>query len=107
VALQLDEVRLVEGRDGLKNGFFIGSASGAVAGGLLFGWAASTFYEGGVEGVAVLFGAASGIAVGGLLGAMVDGLIPGKQSLFERTGSRVIPILSSGKKAIGITVDWR
>ena len=110
VTIRLDEVRLVEARDSLENGFLIGGASGAVAGGLLFGWAASTFCESescdGVEGVAVLLGAASGIAVGGLLGAMVDGLIPGKQSLFERAGTRVIPIVSPEKKAVRITIDW-
>ena len=111
VTVKLDEVRLVEGRDGLKNGFVIGAASGAVAGGVLFGWAASTFCESdscdGVEGVAVLLGAASGIAVGGLVGAMVDGIIPGKQSLFESTGIRVIPVLSSKTTAVDIKIHWR
>jgi hypothetical protein len=111
VRIRLDEVRLVEGRDSLKNGFFIGAAAGAVSGGVLFGWAASTFCESescnGVEGVAVLLGAASGIAVGGLLGAMVDGLIPGKQALFERTGIRVIPVMSSKTKGLDFTFLWR
>ena len=111
VTIRLDEVRLVEGRDSLKNGLLIGAAAGAVSGGVLFGWAASTFCESdscdGVEGVAVLLGAASGIAVGGLLGAMVDGLIPGKQALFERTGIRVIPVLSPKTKGLDLTYSWR
>ena len=111
VTIRLDEVRLVEGRDSLKNGFFIGAGSGAIAGGLLFGWAASTFCESescdGVEGVAVVLGAASGIAVGGLVGAMVDGIIPGKRVLFERTGIRVIPVLSPRTKSLDLTFSWR
>jgi hypothetical protein len=103
VTIRLDEVRLVEGRDSLKNGFFIGGASGGIAGGVLFGWAASTFCEGAcdsVEGVAVLFGAASGAAVGGLLGMMVDGLIPGRQTLFGGNSIRLKPVMTPTKKAV-------
>jgi hypothetical protein len=111
VPIGLNEIRLVEGRDGLKNGFLIGGAAGAVSGGLLFGWAASTFCESescnGVEGVAVLLGAASGLAVGGLLGAMVDGAIPGRQPLFERTAIRVSPVLSRETKGVDLTFSWR
>ena len=36
VTIRLDDVRSVEGRDGLKNGFLIGAVPGAVAGGLSF-----------------------------------------------------------------------
>jgi hypothetical protein len=111
VMIGLDEVRLVEGRDSLENGFFIGAASGAVAGGVVFGWAASTFCESescnGVEGVAVLLGAASGAAVGGLLGAMVDGLIPGRKTLFGRDAVRVMPVMTRTTKAINATIRWR
>jgi hypothetical protein len=111
VTIGLDEVRLVEGRDSLKNGFFIGGAAGAVSGGVLFGWAASTFCESescnGVEGVAVLLGAASGAAVGGLLGVMVDSLIPGKRALFERTEIRVVPVLSPRTKGVDLALSWR
>ena len=111
VTLRLDEVRLVEGRDSLKNGFLIGAGAGAVSGGVLFGWASSVFCESdscdGLETVAVLFGAASGVAVGGLIGMMVDGLIPGKQSLFERSRIRVIPILSSKTKGLDISISLR
>ena len=110
VTIGLDEVRLVEGRDGLKNGFFIGAAAGAVSGGVLFGWASSVFCEGdcdGFETVAVLFGAASGVAVGGLLGMMVDGIIPGRQTLFGSSTTLVTPVITPTKKAIDVAVRWR
>ena len=111
ITIRLDEVRQVEGRDSLKNGFFIGAAAGAVSGGVLFGWASSVFCESdscdGLEAVAVVFGAASGVAVGGLLGMMVDGLIPGKQSLFEESRIRVIPILADKTKGIDIAISLR
>jgi hypothetical protein len=111
VTVRLDEVRLVEGRDSLRNGFLIGGAAGAVAGGVLFGWAASVFCESescdGVEAFAVLMGAASGIAVGGLIGAMVDGLIPGRQALFGGTGIRVVPVLSPEARGLSLTFGWR
>lgn len=111
VTIRLDEVRLVEGRDSLKNGFFIGAASGAVAGSVLFGWAASVFCESescdGVEGVAVLLGAASGVAVGGLLGLMVDGIIPGRQTLFGGNAMRVLPAVTPTRKAVDVTITWR
>lgn len=111
VRIRLDEVRLVEGRDSLKNGFFIGAAAGAVSGGVLFGWASSVFCESdscdGLEAVAVVFGAASGVAVGGLLGVMVDGLIPGKQSLFDRSRIRVIPVVSQQSKGLNIAISLR
>ena len=110
VTVRLDEVRLVEGHDSLKNGLFIGAASGAVAGGVLFGWASSVFCEGdcdGLETVAILFGAASGVAVGGLIGAMVDGIIPGRQSLFGGNAIRMTPVVTHAKKAVDVTIRWR
>ena len=111
VTIGLEDVRLVEGRDSLKNGFFIGAGSGAIAGGLLFGWAASVFCESepcdDVEGFAIVLGAASGVAIGGLLGAMVDSLIPGRQALYERTGIRLRPVVSPETKRVDVTFNWR
>src|SRR5688572_14087133 len=111
LTIRLDEVRLVEGRDSLKNGFFIGAAAGAVSGGVLFGWASSVFCESdscdGLEAVAVLFGAASGVAVGGLLGMMVDGIIPGRQTLFGGNTILVAPVMTPDKKAVDVTIRWR
>jgi hypothetical protein len=111
VTVRLDEVRLVEGRDGLLNGFLIGGAGGAVAGGVLFAWASSVFCEtddcGKVEAVAILLGAASGVAVGGLIGAMVDGIIPGRQTLFSRNAIRVAPLITPTSKSVGIVIGWR
>jgi len=111
VTMRLDDVRLVEGRDSLKNGFFIGAAAGAVSGGVLFGWASSVFCESdscdGLEAVAVLFGAASGVAVGGLLGMMVDGIIPGRQTLFGGNTILVAPVMTPDKKAVDVTIRWR
>jgi hypothetical protein len=111
VTLRLDEVRLIEGRDSLKNGFLIGGAGGAVAGGVLFAWASSVFCEsddcGTVEAIAILFGAGSGLAVGGLLGAMVDGIIPGRQTLFSRGAIRMAPMLTPGAKSINVAIAWR
>ena len=93
--------RLVEGRDSLKNGIIIGASTGALGGGVLFTWAANVFCESdpcsSFEGVAFLFGAASGAAVGGLLGAMIDSVIPGKQKV----------IVSAAKRAGQVTVIWR
>lgn len=110
VTVALDDIRLVEGRDSLKNGIVIGGASGALAGGVLFTWAASLLCESEpcdwIETAAFVYGAASGAAVGGLLGAMVDGLITGKQTLFERTGIRVVPVLSPKTRAVSITLYW-
>ena len=108
--VRLDEVRLVEGRDSLKNGFLLGAAGGAVAGGVLFAWASSVFCEsddcGHVEAVAILLGAASGVAVGGLLGAMVDGIIPGRQTLFSRNAVRVVPAVTPTRKSINVAIRW-
>ena len=111
ITIRLDEVRLVEGRDSLKNGFFIGAAAGAVSGGILFGWASSVFCESdscdGLEAVAVVLGAASGVAVGGLLGMMVDGLIPGRQTLFGGSTTVVKPVITPNRKSIDVAIRWR
>jgi|SRR5688572_29019025 len=110
VTIRLDDVRLVEGRDGLKNGFLIGGASGAAAGGVLFGWLSSAICEyecNGAEGGAVLLGAAGGLAVGGLLGVMVDGLIPGRQTLFGSSTTVVTPVITPTGKAVNVAIRWR
>ncbi|MBK9242575.1 MAG: hypothetical protein IPL75_20505 [Acidobacteria bacterium] len=94
------DVPLAEGRDSLKNGIIIGASTGALGGGALFTWAANAICESdpcsSFEGVAFLFGAASGAAVGGLLGAMIDSVIPGKQKV----------IVSAARKAVHLTVAW-
>jgi|CXWK01.1.fsa_nt_gi hypothetical protein len=94
------DVPLAEGRDSLKNGIIIGASTGALGGGALFTWAANVICESdpcsSFEGVAFLFGAASGAAVGGLLGAMIDSVIPGKQKV----------IVSAARKAVHLTVAW-
>lgn len=111
VAVPIDDVRLIEGRDSLLNGAAIGAGGGALSGAVLFGWAASAFCESdpcnSVEGFAIVLGAASGVAVGGLLGAMVDGLIPGRQTLFERSSIRVAPMVTPTSKTLGVSVNWR
>jgi hypothetical protein len=110
VTIRLDDVRLVEGRDDLKNGFLIGGASGAAAGGVLFGWLSSAICEyecNGVDGGAVLLGAAGGLAVGGLLGVMVDGLIPGRQTLFGSSTTIVTPVITPTGKAVNVAIRWR
>lgn len=94
------DARLAEGRDSLKNGIIIGAATGALGGGALFTWAANVFCESDpcdpFAGAAFLLGAASGAAVGGLLGAMIDSLIPGKQKV----------VVSAASKAVHLTVAW-
>ncbi len=111
VSVNLDEVRLVEGRDSLKNGIIIGGASGAVSGAALLAWAASVLCETDscdqIEVVAIAMGAASGAVIGGLIGGMVDGIIPGRQTLYEKTGIRVSPVLSPRTRALDITIRWR
>jgi hypothetical protein len=110
ITLRLDDVRLVEGRDSIKNGLLIGGASGAVAAGLFLGWVSSVVCEyecDGAEGGAVLLGAASGFAVGGLLGMMVDGLIPGRQTLFGGSTTVVTPVITPSSKAVNVAIRWR
>lgn len=111
VTVALDDVRLVEGRDSLRNGIMIGAGSGAVGGSILFGWAASAFCESDscdpVAGVALALGAASGAAVGGLLGAMVDGVIPGRQTLFSTNTIGLTPTVTPTSKALEVTLSWR
>ena len=109
VTITLADVRLVEGRDSLKNGFLIGGASGAVAGGVVLGWISSALCYGceGVEGGPVLLGAATGLAVGGFLGAIVDRLIPGRQTLFGGSTTLVTPVITPTKKAIDVAIRWQ
>jgi hypothetical protein len=112
VTIRLDDVRLVEGRDSKKNGLAIGGTSGAVAGGLFFATLATELCEGGQEcggdtGGAFLLGAASGFVVGGLLGMMVDALIPGRQTLFGGSTTAVTPVITPTKKAIVATWSMR
>ena len=113
VTIPLDDVRLVEGRDGLKNGFLIGTVPGAVAGGLVGGavmagfCSGSTTCDAAAEPFAILLGAVGGGIVGGLLGMMVDGLIPGRQILFGGSTTLVTPVITPNKKAIDVAIRWR
>ncbi len=113
VTIRLDDVRLVEGRDGLMNGFLIGAVPGAVAGSQL----GSSYYCGSDCGddaqeaalrlnLAVL-GAVGGGIVSGLLGMMVDGLIPRRQTLFRGTTTVVAPVIMPNSKAIDVAIRWR
>ena len=107
VTLRLADVRLVEGRDSKKNGFLIGAIPGALAGGLMGGvLAAGCEYE--CDGTAGAIGllVAGGAAGGGLIGMIVDGLIPGRQTLFR--GSAVVtPVITPTKKAINVAIRLR
>jgi len=111
VNINLADVTRVEGRDSLRNGITIGGISGAASGAALIAWAASVICETDscdqVAVVAMTLGAASGAAIGGLVGAMVDSLLPGRQTLFEKTGVRVTPVVTARSKTIGVTVEWR
>ena len=112
VTVRLDDVRLVEGRDSVKNGLLIGAVSGAVAGGV----AGASFWSsvggsytpsGSDELNALLIGAGGGAVVGGLFGMMVDALIPGRQILFGASTTVVRPILSPTKKAVDVAIRWQ
>jgi outer membrane lipoprotein SlyB len=104
VTIRLDDVRLVEGRDSLRNGFLIGTVSGAVAGGLM----GSAVCDGnGPCGLVVLLTAAIGVPVGGLFGMMVDGLIPGRQTLFGSSTTIVTPVITPTGKAVNVAIRWR
>ena len=109
VTIRLDDVRLVEGRGNKRNGFLIGAVPGAVAGGLLFFSAASGICGSCEinEGAWILPGAVAGGIVGGLLGMMVDGLNPGRQTLFRGTTTVVAPVITPSKKAIDVAIRWR
>ena len=109
VTIRLDDVRLVEGVDSKKNGFLIGAVPGAVAGGLVFFSAAS-----GICGSCeineeawILPGAVAGGIVGGLLGMMVDGLNPGRQTLFGGSTTVVTPVITPTTKAVDVAIRWR
>jgi len=104
VTIRLDDVRLVEGRDSLRNGFLIGTVSGAVAGGLM---GAAACDGNGPCGLAVLLSAAIGVPVGGLFGMMVDTLIPGRQTLFGGSTTVVAPVITPTNKAIDVAIRWR
>lgn len=104
VTIRLDDVRLVEGRDSKRDGFFIGTASGAIGGGLI---GASFCDGGGPCGLAVFLTAAIGAPVGGLLGIIVDGLIPGRQTLFGGGTTVVTPVITSDRKSINVAIRWR
>lgn len=109
VTIRLDQVRWVEGRDGLRNGFLIGMIPGAVAGGLSAYSAASGICGSCTinESAWILPGAVVGAAVGGLLGAMVDSLIPGRQTLFRGSTTVVTPVITPTGKAINVAIGWR
>ena len=110
VTIGLDDVRLVEGRDSVKNGLVIGGASGGLAGGVLFALFSAAACESdpcGSAGAAFMLGAASGAAVGGLLGMMVDGLIPGRQTLFGGSTTVVTPVITATGKAVNVAIRWR
>jgi hypothetical protein len=113
VTIGLDDVRLVEARDGLMNGFLIGAVPGAVAGGQL----GSSYYcgsdcgddtqEAALRRNLTMLGAVGGGIVGGLLGMMVDGLIPGRQTLFRGSTTVVVPVITPTKKAIDVAIRWQ
>ena len=111
VRIRLDDVRLVQGRDSLKNGFIIGAVPGAVGGGLVLGALFSAIC--GSENcdlsvpVAVLIGAAGGGAVGGIIGVIVDGLISGRQTLFRGSATVVTPVITPNRKSIDVAIRWR
>ena len=109
VTIRLDDVRFVEGRDGVGNGFLIGTIPGAVAGGLVFGGAASGICGSCEIDVApwAVLGAVSGALVGGLFGMMVDALIPGRQTLVVGGTTLVTPVITPDKKAIDVAIRWR
>ena len=111
VTIGLADVRLVEGRDSLRNGLQIGMATGAVAGGLLFAGLAQACEGGqGCSGDAtgaILAGGALGAAGGSLVGLMLDALIPGRQTLFGGTTTVVTPVITPNKKAIDVAIRWR
>ena len=113
VTITLDDIRLVEGRDSLKNGIIIGAASGALAAGVFFASLLSAAEcpsgpgtcSDGVEAFAL--GGAVGAVGGGLLGALVDGLIHGRQTLFDSNTIRFVPVVTPSKKAVDLTISWR
>jgi hypothetical protein len=109
VTIGLADVRMVEGNDSLKNGIVIGGASGGLAGGVLFSLFATAACESdpcGAGGAFVL-GTIGGAAAGGLLGAMADWLIEGRQTLFGGSTIVVKPILSPTKKAVDVAIRWQ
>jgi len=55
----------------------------------------------------VLLSAAIGVPTGGLLGIMVDGLIPGRQTLFGGSTTVVTPVITPAAKAVNMTIRWR
>jgi hypothetical protein len=55
----------------------------------------------------ILPGAVAGGIVGGLLGMMVDGLIPGRQTLFWGSTTVVTPVITPNRKAIDVAIRWR
>ena len=110
VTIRLADVRLVEGRDSLKNGFLTGGASGGLALGVLGGLAFSAWCEYECDGAGAggfVMGAATGFAVGGLLGLMVDALIPGRQTLFGSSTTVVTPVITSDRKSIDVAIRLR
>ena len=113
VTVGLDEVRSVETRDGVGNGFLIGMVPGAVAGGLVGNTFATGFCSGStncdssVQGYSVTLGAAGGALVGGLFGMMVDALIPGRETLVVGGTTVVTPVITPTKKAIDVAIRLR
>jgi hypothetical protein len=91
--------------DSLGNGLAIGAVSGAVGGGLLFGWAGSVLCEDDPCDTftlkAAAFGTASGAVVGGLLGAVVDSLFKGQRAV------QVTPVAGPSTRGGHVTVRWR
>lgn len=70
-------------RDSVKEGLWIGAATGGGTGAVLFGLLAAAFCEndscvGGTLG-AMTVGAAGGAGMGGIIGAVIDGLHPGRR----------------------------
>jgi hypothetical protein len=109
VTISIDDVRWVEGRDSVKNGFLIGAVPGAVAGGLsAYSVASGICGSCDINGSAwILPGAVAGGIVGGLLGMIVDALNPGRQTLFWGNTTVVMPVITPNKKAIDVAIRWQ
>lgn len=103
-AAQLQRVRHRHA-DALLNGVLIGAGIGAAAyGGLVAWWCSQEECSGGT--VAVNIGLGAGLGAG--WGALVDYLVKGKRTVFERPSAAVsvLPVVVPGRKGLQVNVRF-
>ncbi len=103
-------IRRIEVRDSLHNGIMTGAITTAIVGGagaayLVQATCESDTCTGTTLGSAIL-GGLMGVIAGGLGGAAIDALIPGREVIFERAAVELVPVVGSRRRGVALHVRW-